>query len=347
MSIENRPEKLAVIPMRGFAGKSRFSTEKGGPFTNSTRVEFVKALLDDTYQAIKDSNIFDRIIVATPANQELLKFIKIKEIEPFILSSETYNEQLEETYTAFANYERILLIASDLPFVDPQSLQRLDSEMDKLMQKHGSGLIVCPSRDLGSATIYLGGFSKKAPALGLSVSNLTTQLVLYHELPKKVVLEVGNYFDFDEPVHLAESLYLLRYLKPEAETYKFLLRNKWDFLLPSESEQEKVLSKFGELLTNSKFESVIDSRDIFDDGVFVSSIINDGEITIFLTTSFLANELMSELEKSQRLYSLALSVKWGRYEKDGKEYDIRIAVFGIPCQKTQKVLMDVIKQKGR
>src|SRR5690349_21136887 len=135
MSIENKNEKLAVIPMRGFAGKSRFSIEKGGPFKDITRVEFIKVLLGDTYQAVKDSDVFDRVIIATPNNQELIKFLNAKGIESFVVSSETYNQQLEETYAAFNDYERMFLVASDLPFLEPQSLRILDNEMDKLMQE--------------------------------------------------------------------------------------------------------------------------------------------------------------------------------------------------------------------
>jgi hypothetical protein len=240
------------------------------------------------------------------------------------------------------------LIASDLPLLQAQAITRLDREMDKLLEKSDSAIVICPSKKLGSSTIYSSNLKDICPLLGVSSSNLMTQLVLYKNKPKQIVFEFGNYFDLDEPQDLSEIFYLLRFFKPDSETYKFLSRNKWDFLLPSEGDQKKVLDKFRFLLDSRDLDFYINTGQVFEEGNFIYSVIKDKEITIFVTTSFLAPELLHELSKTQLSHSVAFSVKWKKYIRGGREYSLRIAAFGIPCQKVLRVLMKVVdKNKSR
>ena len=237
--------------------------------------------------------------------------------------------------------ERLLLIGSDLPCLDSQYLRTIDEEMDLLIKENGRGVVLNPSRRLGCATIYLAPPMVYKVTLGVGRRNLLTQrfLLEYQHIPYKVLGLNSGYFDVDLPEDLYETYYLLLEV---SHTKGLLQAAKWDFILPSNAEREPVSRSFVSLLrteSQEELEGYLGAGVVIGTDVIHIAAFRNQTACIFVTTPELAFELLEELRLGMPLHSVSLTMrKAARFPFGGKEYELRIGAYGVPCDEVEAAI---------
>lgn len=313
--------------MRGFDGKSRLSIEKGGFFDISKREELNKCLAEDTYKTLINSRVFDEVLFGVPTSSDIVPFFQDRRLEFILLESENINGQLWEAQNITKNegFEKLLIIASDLPVIGSQYVSSLDEDLEKFRNENdNNGILINPSRNLGSATIYQSPPNLMRIELGRSNFNLETQIANSVNKPLKVVLNSSGMLDLDNPEDVREIYRLMKISEQRNKTFDFLRDNKWLFLLPRKDIRERIVDSWVNLFSLDDYSNFLSQGVSFDNGLGYVAFNNpDGQNEVYVTSSDLVAELIEDRQVERNpAYSIS------------KNSSIKIGAYGVPCEET-------------
>lgn len=334
--------KIAVVPLRGFSGKSRLGVDKGGPFDDSARHALIKALIHDLHLALTNSAVFDLVAFGVPGSaKDMLAFAHSHNYATLPLATDTVNEQLWEIQQHFRAADRLLILASDLPLVTPSYLRDLDQVLDGQSVQSDKAVVINCSRGLGSATIYLSPPDAFPITLGVGQHNLLTQLGLagHHYVKVELSIAGNGIFDLDEPADVIEGYHLLQHL-PESigqNTRKVLTDQKWDFLLPAEPIQREVTDLFVRLLRSHNDEQIraaLESELSFVGNCALYLEKRADDLVLYVCAVELLSELRREIAARVVYAAVAYTVTRSRaFHWRGQRWNLKIAGYGIPCNR--------------
>lgn len=337
---------IAVIPVGGLGGKKRLLKDNGGLFSENQIKLLIKSLIIDLYGTLTKSKIFDRIVIGTPKKlftKEMEEFFGENNIDFHLLIQETFNLQLREISQEFQCYKYLLLISSDLPLVTENDIVAFYAEIKKHMIHKNSAVVLAPSKRLGCASIFISPLSYFIPELNLARSNLLFNLKESHAKNINIFKNFNLYFDIDLPEDLYEIFYLLQINKYQSKTLEFLLKNKWDFIVPDLGTQDNILKALDILLKEKNYKEIVQKKNIVKDGIVYYSIIEDDTAIIFLTTSDLYFELLNEIKNLEIKSTCGYSFQQGKIHYNNKTLQVRICLYGVYCDKVGKVLLKSLR----
>jgi len=126
----------------------------------------------------------------------------------------------------------------------------------------------------------------------------------------------------------------------QAEEFEFLKRNKWEFLLPTEKEQQSIIKKFKVLLSKKNFDLYLNNPIIYDRSCAYVTEFFGKYVNIYVTSKELVTELLDEIKERISLDAISYLVFLGKYRHNNEMFELRVGAYGVPCSKLAKVTID-------
>lgn len=140
---------------------------------------------------------------------------------------------------------------------------------------------------------------------------------------------------------LKEEYFRLKEQGIRNESFVWLKKNKWEFLLPAEQEQKILAGKFKQLLLSNTFNLYFDNPVLHEGSyVYVTQFIGE-RVNVYVTTKDLLSELRSEIRETNPDVAISFLVLRGRYQHKGRTYDVRVGAYGVLCSKLTRVFLEV------